>query len=89
MNVDPLGIGPAGFGDRIFVTQTHVGGFDFIPAQPDRSVDAEAGLADGQAARMPGGCTRSQAEHLNESDNTTSTCGTPTTTAPPGARRCG
>ena len=45
VNVDPDGLGPAGFGDRIFVTQTHVGGFDFIPPQPDRSVDAEAGLA--------------------------------------------
>jgi hypothetical protein len=45
VNVDPDGLGPAGFGDRIFVTETHVGGFDFIPPQPDRSVDAETGLA--------------------------------------------
>ena len=45
VNTDPDGLGPAGFGNRIFVTQTHVGGFDFIPAQPDRSVDAEPGLA--------------------------------------------
>jgi BNR/Asp-box repeat protein len=45
VNVDPDGLGPAGFGDRVFVTDTHVGGFDFIPAQPDRSVDAEPGLA--------------------------------------------
>src|SRR5512146_2688399 len=45
VNLDPDGLGPAGFGGRIFVTQTHVGGFDFIPPQPDRSVDAEAGLA--------------------------------------------
>jgi hypothetical protein len=45
VNVDPDGLGPAGFGDRIFVAATHVGGFDFIPAQPDRSVDAESGLA--------------------------------------------
>ena len=45
VNLDPDGLGPAGFGDRIFVTATHVGGFDFIPPQPDRSVDAEAGLA--------------------------------------------
>jgi hypothetical protein len=45
VNVDPDGVGPAGFGDRVFVTQTHVGGFDFIPPQPDRSVDAEVGLA--------------------------------------------
>jgi BNR/Asp-box repeat len=45
VNVDPDGLGPVGFGDRVFVTQTHVGGFDFIPPQPDRSVDAESGLA--------------------------------------------
>jgi hypothetical protein len=45
VNLDPDGLGPAGFGDRIFVAATHVGGFDFIPPQPDRSVDAEAGLA--------------------------------------------
>src|SRR5512132_2315661 len=45
VNVDPDGLGPAGFGDRVFVAATHVGGFDFIPAQPDRSVDAEPGLA--------------------------------------------
>ncbi len=45
VNLDPDGLGPAGFGDRVFVAPTHVGGFDFIPAQPDRSVDAEAGLA--------------------------------------------
>lgn len=45
VNVDPDGLGPAGFGDRVFVAETHVGGFDFIPAQQDRSVDAEPGLA--------------------------------------------
>ena len=45
VNVDPDGLGPAGFGSRVFVIDTHVGGFDFIPAQPDRSVDAEPGLA--------------------------------------------
>lgn len=45
VNVDPDGLGPAGFGDRVFAAATHVGGFDFIAPQPDRSVDAEAGLA--------------------------------------------
>jgi len=44
-SVDPDGLGPAGFGKRVFVAPTHVGGFDFIPPQPDRSVDAEPGLA--------------------------------------------
>jgi hypothetical protein len=45
VSVDPDGLGPAGFGDRVKVADTHVGGFDFIPAQPDRSIDAEPGLA--------------------------------------------
>jgi hypothetical protein len=45
VNVDPDGLGPAGFGDRMFVAATHVGGFDFIPAQPDRAIDSEPGLA--------------------------------------------
>src|SRR5262249_62106979 len=45
VNVAPVGLVPAGFGGRTFVTHTHVGGFDFIAPQPDRSVDAEPGLA--------------------------------------------
>jgi len=45
VNVDPDGLGPMGFGDRVFVVDTHVGGFNFIPAQQDRSIDAEPGLA--------------------------------------------
>src|SRR5207244_13642898 len=45
VNVDLDGLGPAGFGDRVFVAETHVGGFDFIPPQRDRSIDAEPGLA--------------------------------------------
>jgi BNR/Asp-box repeat len=72
VNLDPDGLGPAGFGDRVFVTQTHVGGFDFIPPQPDRSVDAEVGLAwdrtgGPHAGRVYLVYTR---EHPNESDNT-------------------
>src|SRR5262249_22289753 len=72
VNTDLDGLGPAGFGNRTFVTSTHVGGFDFIPAQPDRSVDAEPGLAldrtNGPHAR-PGDLVDNR-EHLNESDNT-------------------
>jgi hypothetical protein len=71
VSVDPDGLGPQGFGDRVAVTDTHVGGFDFIPAQPDRSVDAEPGLAwdrtggphDGRVYLV---YTR---EHPNESNN--------------------
>jgi len=43
-NVDADGLGAGGFGPRITVTSTNVGGFDFIPAQMERSVDAEAGM---------------------------------------------
>jgi hypothetical protein len=43
--VDPDGLGPAGFGDGIEAARSRVGGFDFIPAQPHRSIDAEANLA--------------------------------------------
>ncbi len=43
-NVDADGLGAGGFGARVTVSATNVGGFDFIPAQNGRSVDAEAGL---------------------------------------------
>ena len=69
VNVDPDGLGPAGFGDRIFVTETHVGGFDFIPPQPDRSVDAEPGLAWGSAHGGRAYLVYT-AENKNESDDT-------------------
>jgi hypothetical protein len=70
-SVDPDGLGPAGFGKRVFVVETHVGGFDYIPAQAGRSVDSEAGLAwdrtggphDGRVYLV---YTR---EHPNESDD--------------------
>jgi hypothetical protein len=70
--VDPDGLGPTGFGKSVFVTETHVGGFDFIPPQPDRSVDAEPGLAWDRTGGAHNGrvylvYTR---EVKNESDNT-------------------
>ena len=43
--VDPDGLGPAGFAQPRFFARTRVGGFDYLPVQPDRSVDAEANLA--------------------------------------------
>jgi hypothetical protein len=72
VNVDPDGLGPAGFGDRVFVTETHVGGFDFIPPQPDRSVDAEPGLAWDRTGGAHNGRVYLvyTAEHQNESNNT-------------------
>jgi hypothetical protein len=44
VSLNPTGVGGT-FGKSTVVTDSHVGGFDFIPAQPDRSVDAEPGLA--------------------------------------------
>ena len=72
VNVDPDGLGPAGFGDRVFVTDTHVGGFDFIPPQPDRSVDAEPGLAWDRTGGPHNGRVYLvyTFEQKNESDNT-------------------
>lgn len=45
INRDLDGLGPNNFGAAITATTTNVGGFDFIPAQNVRSIDAEAGLA--------------------------------------------
>lgn len=44
VHTDPDGVGPLGFGAAVAATTTNVGGFDFIPAQDGRSVDAEASL---------------------------------------------
>ena len=45
VHTDADGLGAGGFGAAVTATTTNVGGFDFLPAQPGRSVDAEAGLA--------------------------------------------
>ena len=72
VNVDPDGVGPAGFGDRVLVAATHVGGFDFIPPQPDRSVDAEPGLAWDRTGGPRNGRVYAvyTKEQRNESDDT-------------------
>src|SRR5262249_60113216 len=72
VNVDADGLGPAGFGDRVFVAATHVGGFDFIAPQPDRSVDAESGLAWDRTGGAHNGRVYVvyTKEQQNESDNT-------------------
>lgn len=44
-DLDPDGLGPHGFQPSQTVGRTNVGGFDYIPAQQRRSVDAEVGLA--------------------------------------------
>jgi len=66
------GLGPAPFGTRVAVTDTHIGGFDFIPPQPDRSVDAEPGLAwDRTTGRHAGRVYLVYTiENKNESDDT-------------------
>jgi hypothetical protein len=43
--LDPDGMGPARFADPRFLARSRVGGFDYVPVQPHRSVDAEANLA--------------------------------------------
>jgi hypothetical protein len=75
--VDPDGLGPAGFGPGSYaahsrVAHSHVGGFDFIPAQPDRSVDAEANLAWDRSGGAHNGRVYLiwTQETPNESDNT-------------------
>jgi hypothetical protein len=45
MVLDPDGLGPLGFGKPTLRATTNVGGFDYIPAQAQRSVDSEANLA--------------------------------------------
>ena len=42
--LDPDGLGPQGFGPAQVLQTTNVGGFDFIPAQSHRAIDAEGGL---------------------------------------------
>jgi Neuraminidase (sialidase) len=44
-SVDPDGLGPKGFSKPIKITRSNVGGFDMIPAQSKRSIDAELGFA--------------------------------------------
>jgi len=45
VNLDPDGLGPAGFNAVITATSTNVGGFSSIPAQSGRTIDAESNLA--------------------------------------------
>lgn len=45
INTDADGLGAGNFGATVTATSTNVSGFDFIPPQSARSVDAEAGLA--------------------------------------------
>jgi hypothetical protein len=42
--LDPDGTGPEAFDNPVFLAKSRVGGFDYLPVQPNRSVDAEANL---------------------------------------------
>jgi hypothetical protein len=44
VSLNPTGVGGS-FGNSTLVVDAHVGGFDYIPAQRERSVDSESGLA--------------------------------------------
>lgn len=45
VSTDADGLGAGGFSAPATATSTNVGGFDFLPAQPNRAIDAEANLA--------------------------------------------
>jgi hypothetical protein len=70
--VDSNGLQPGGFSDPQLLARSRVGGFDFIPAQPDRSVDAEPNLAWDRSGGPHNGRVYViwTQESPNESDNT-------------------
>ncbi|HEY5989676.1 MAG TPA: sialidase family protein, partial [Streptosporangiaceae bacterium] len=69
--VDASGLSAGGFADPVLLAHSRVGGFDYIAAQPHRSVDAEANLAFDRSGGAHNG--RAYAvwtqETPNESDN--------------------
>jgi hypothetical protein len=69
--VDPDGLGPAGFNAPLLLARSHVGGFDYLPVQPHRSVDAEANLAWDRSGGSNNGRVYAvwTQETLNESNN--------------------
>jgi len=70
--VDSDGLGAKGFGNPRFLARSRVGGFDFIAAQPDRSIDAEANLAWDHSGGVHNGRVYAiwTQEVKNESDDT-------------------
>ena len=70
--LDANGLAPGGFSNPQLLARSRVGGFDYIPAQPDRSVDAEANLAWDRSAGPHNGRLYAiwTQESPNESDNT-------------------
>ncbi len=70
--IDANGLRPGGFADPRLLARSRVGGFDYIAAQPDRSVDAEANLAWDLSGGPHNGRVYAvwTQETKNESDNT-------------------
>jgi hypothetical protein len=70
--IDANGLQPGGFSDPVLLARSAVGGFDFIAAQPDRSIDAEANLAWDHSGGPHNGRVYViwTQESPNESDNT-------------------
>jgi hypothetical protein len=70
--VDANGLQPGGFADPRLLARSAVGGFDYIAAQPDRSIDAEANLAWDRSGGPHNGRVYAiwTQETPNESDNT-------------------
>jgi hypothetical protein len=70
--LDPDGLGSRGFDNPRLLAKTNVGGFDYIPAQQHRSVDAEANLAWDRSGGPHTGRVYAiwTQESPNESDNT-------------------
>ncbi len=68
--VDPDGLGGEGFRTPVFLARTRVGGFDYLPVQPHRSVDAEANLAWDRSGLHDGRVYAIWTQEVkNESDN--------------------
>jgi hypothetical protein len=70
--VDPDGLGPAGFSNPRFLARSRVGGFDYLAAKPNRSIDAEASLGWNQSGGLHDGRVYElfTQERKNESDDT-------------------
>src|SRR6266571_621321 len=70
--LDANGLQPGGFADPRLLARSRVGGFDYIAAQPDRSIDAEANLAWDRSGGPHNGRVYAiwTQETPNESDNT-------------------
>jgi hypothetical protein len=72
MALDPDGLGRAGFNNPVLLAHSRVGGFDYIPAKPNRSIDAEGSLAWNRSGHRHDGRVYAiwTQETPNESNNT-------------------